>query len=61
MSFILAAIRVALGASALFNLFSSSINSRAIEDVKSKQAVLFNHMQQLAVVVEIIQNEIVKV
>ncbi|MCP6725947.1 hypothetical protein NL526_28210, partial [Klebsiella pneumoniae] len=44
---ILAAVGLALGASALFNLFSGSMSSRDIADLKSKQAAIYNHIHTL--------------
>ena len=44
---ILAAVGIAVGMSALFNLFSGSMTSKEIADIKSKQAILYNHMQTL--------------
>ena len=44
---ILAAVGIAFRVSALFNLFSGSMTSKEIADIKSKQAVLYNHMQTL--------------
>ena len=58
---ILAAIRIAVGVSALFNLFSGSMTSNKIADIKSKQAVVFNHMQTLDDEVSNNHNDIVKI
>ena len=44
---ILAAVGIAVGVSALFNLFPGLIPSKEIADIKLKQAVLYNHMQTL--------------
>ena len=44
---ILAAVGIAVGVSALFNLFSGLMNSNEIFDIKSKKWVGFNHMQTL--------------
>ena len=42
---ILAAVKVAVGVSALFNLFLGLMTSKEISDIKSKQSLGFNHMQ----------------
>ena len=58
---ILAAVAIAVGVSALFNLFSGSITSKEIADIKSKQVVLYNHMHTLDDEVSINHNNIVKI
>ena len=58
---ILAAVGVAVGVSALFNLFSGSMTSREISDIKEKQSVVFNHMQTLDDEVSNNHNDIVKI
>ena len=47
--------------SALFNLFLGSITSKEIADIKSKEAVLYNHMQTLDDEVTNNHNDIVKI
>ena len=44
---ILAAFGIAVGVSALFNLFYGSLTSKEISDIKAKQSVVINHMQSL--------------
>ena len=44
---ILAAVGIAVGVSALFNIFTGSMTSREIADIKEKQSAVFNHMQTL--------------
>ena len=46
-SLILAAVGIAVGVSALFNLFSGLITTKEISDITAKQSVVFNHMQTL--------------
>ena len=41
---ILAAVGIAVGVSALFNLFTGSMTSKKISEIKSKQSLVFNHM-----------------
>ena len=57
---ILAAVGIAIKASALINLFSGSMTSKEIA-VKSKQAVLYNHMQTVDDEVTNNHNDIVKI
>ena len=45
--FILAAVGIAVKVSAVFNLFSGYITSKEIAYIKSKQALLYNHMKTL--------------
>ena len=45
---ILAVVGIAVGVSALFNLFSGSMTSKEIADIKEKQAAISNHMQTLS-------------
>ena len=47
--------------SALFNLFSGSMTSKEIADIKSKQAVLYNHMQTVDNEVTNNHNNIMKI
>ena len=56
-----AAVGIAVGVSALFNLFSGSMTSEEIADIKEKQAAIFNHMQTLNDDVKNNQNDIVQV
>ena len=58
---ILAAVGIAIGVSALFNLFSGSMTSKEIADIKSMQAVLYNHMQTSDDKVSNNHNNIVKI
>ena len=58
---ILAAVGVAVGVSALFNLFTGSMTSKEISDIKEKQSVVFNHMQTLDNEVSSNHNDIVKI
>ena len=58
---ILAAVGIAVGVYALFNLFSGSMTSKKISDIKEKQAAIFNHMQTLNDDVTTNHNDIVKV
>ena len=58
---ILAAVDIAIGVSALFNLFSGSMTSKEIAYVKSKQALLYNQMQTLEDEVTNNHNDIVKI
>ena len=58
---ILAAVGVAVGVSALFNLFTGSMTSKEIADIKEKQSVVFNHMQTLDNEVSNNHNDIVKI
>ena len=46
--------------SALYNLFSRSLNSNEFADIKLKQAALYNHMQTLVDEVSNNHNNIVK-
>ena len=58
---ILAAVGIAVGVSALFNLFSGSMTSKEIADIKSKQAELYNHMRTQDDEVSNNHNNIVKI
>ena len=58
---ILAAVGIAVGVSALFNLFYGSMTSKEIADIKSKQALVFNHMQTLDDDVSNNHSDIVKI
>ena len=58
---ILAAVGIAVEMSALYNLFSSSMTSKKIADIKSKQAVLYNHMHTLDDKVSNNHNDIVQI
>ena len=60
-SAILAVAGIAIGVFALFHLFSVSMTSKEIADIKLKQAVLYNHMQTLDDEVSINHNDIVKI
>ena len=57
----LTAVGIAVGVSALFNLFFVSITSKEIADIKSKPAILYNQMQTLDNEVSNNHNNIVKV
>ena len=58
---ILAAVGIAIGVSALFNLFSGSMTTKEIANIKSKQVVLYNHVQTLDDEVTNNHNDIVKI
>ena len=58
---ILAAVGIAVGVSALFNLFTGSMTSKEIADIKEKQNVVFTHMQTLDDEVSKNHNDIVKI
>ena len=58
---ILSAVGIAVGVSALFNLISGSMTSKEIADIKSKQVVLYNHMQTLDDEITNNHNDIVKI
>ena len=58
---ILAAVGIAVGVSALFNLFSGSMTSKEISDIKAKQSVVCNHMQTLDDEISNNHNDIVKI
>ena len=58
---ILAAVGIAVEVSALFNLFSGSMTSKEIPDIKSKAAVLYNYMQTVDDEVTNNHNDIVKI
>ena len=56
---ILAAVGIAVGVSALINIFSSSMMYKEIADITFKHAVTFNHMQTLDNAVTNNHNDIV--
>ena len=58
---ILTAVGIAVGVSALFNLFSGSMTFKEISDIKSKHFVVFNHMQTLDDAVSNNHKDIVKI
>ena len=58
---IFVAVNIAVKVSALFNLFTSFMTSKEIADIKSKKAVLYNHMQALNNEVTNNHNDIVKI
>ena len=57
----MAAVRIAVGVTALLNLFIGSMISKEIVDIKSKQAVIFNLMQTLDDKVSNNLNDIVQI
>ena len=58
---ILAGVGIVVRVSALFNLFSGSMTSNKIADIKSKQSIVFNHKQTLDDEVSNNHNDIVKI
>ena len=58
---ILAAVGIAVGVSALFNLFTGSMTSNKISDIKAKQSAVFTHIKTLDDEVSNNHNDIVKI